>query len=417
MNRLLIVSPHFCPQNTPDMQRVRMSLTRFLERGWRVTVLTVDDPTPEAPLDPELAATLPAGVEIVRAHCLSRRLTGMLGIGNVALRALPFLFAAGCRLLAARRFDVVYFSTTMFSVLPLGRIWRALYGAPYVVDLQDPWVTDFYERPGAPPPPGGWKYLFARAQASILEGWSLRRAAHVISVTPAYLTALHRRYRWFQPATATVLPFGAPTRDFARLLMEKPEPQPDRITYVGRLGDDMLPALRVLFKGVALARLGGCSFTIQFLGTSYAPAGFARKSTTQLAQEAGLAGIVHEQTARICYLDSLRAMRNTGINLVLGSTDSGYVPSKLLACLASGRPTLVVTAEGTALAKRADELGLRGLVSFIGSDDDKAANAVASFLTSHSHGPAPTDPVASVLSDDDCADAQLAVFARLASII
>ena len=58
--RILIVSPHFPPVNAPDMQRVRVSLPYFVEAGWNVTVLTAADPTPTAPLEPELDATVPA---------------------------------------------------------------------------------------------------------------------------------------------------------------------------------------------------------------------------------------------------------------------------------------------------------------------------------------------------------------------
>src|SRR5689334_18918728 len=96
--RLLIVSPHFPPVNAPDMQRVRLALPYFAAAGWDVTVLTVDDPTPLAPVEPELNATVPAGIRVVRAACWSRRWTRWLGLNNVALRALPFLFHAGCRI-------------------------------------------------------------------------------------------------------------------------------------------------------------------------------------------------------------------------------------------------------------------------------------------------------------------------------
>jgi glycosyltransferase involved in cell wall biosynthesis len=415
MRRLLIVSPHFCPVNTPDMQRVRMSLPRFVERGWEVTVLTVDDPTPTAPLDEDLARTVPTAVEVVRAYCFPRGLTRLVGIGNVALRALPFIFAIGCRLLAARRYDVVCFSTTMFGVLPMGRIWRALYGVPYVVDLQDPWVTDFYDRPGAPPPPGGWKYRIVSAAARILEDWTLRRASHVISVSPAYLTDLQARYRWFNMSAATVLPFGAPLRDFRLLRAGSTSPDPARIVYVGRLGDIMLPALRVFFTGIALARERGHAVRAEFLGTAYAPPPHAMPTTPALAAETGVTQIVHEQTSRIGYLDSLRAMRGAGVNLVLGSTDAGYMPSKFPACLASGRPLLIVAAEGSALVERARALSLPGLVAFAPGGEPIAAAAVAAFLGDLRRNPDSRQGRARpVSSDDDCADAQLAIFARIA---
>lgn len=402
--RVLVVSPHFCPVNTPDMQRVRMSLPRFVERGWGVTVLTVDDPTPTAPLDEELARTVPTAVEVVRAYCFPRGLTRLVGIGNVALRALPFIFATGCRLLAARRYDVVYFSTTMFGVLPLGRIWHALYGVPYVVDLQDPWFTDFYERPGAPPPPGGWKYRFARAQARMLEGWSMCRATHVISVSDHYLSALEHRYPWFKSIPRTVLPFGAPTRDLRLAGKGSGSGMTDSIVYVGRLGGIMLPALEIFLQGLARARRDGTSLTAHFLGTAYAPPPHDTATTPALAARHGLRDNIQERTARMGYLDSLRAMRGAGINLVLGTTDAGYMPSKLLACLASGRPVLVIAFAGSALERQCRSWNLPGLVRVSSGGEEEAVRRVAEFVVR----PRPFAPD-NLLTDDGGADVQLGV--------
>ena len=60
--RLLIVSPHFPPVNTPDMQRVRMLLPFFRPNGWRVEVLAVEaERVTPAPLDQWLADGLPEG--------------------------------------------------------------------------------------------------------------------------------------------------------------------------------------------------------------------------------------------------------------------------------------------------------------------------------------------------------------------
>ena len=158
MPRLLIVSPHFPPVNTPDMQRIRMSLPHFVDAGWEVVILTVDDREPLAPVEPDLLATIPRAVRVLRAGAFSRSWSRFVGVNNLGLRTLPFLYLAGRDLLSRQAFDLIYFSTTQFIVCTLGRLWRAEFGAPYVIDLQDPWLSDYYQQPGAPPPPGGWKY-------------------------------------------------------------------------------------------------------------------------------------------------------------------------------------------------------------------------------------------------------------------
>lgn len=396
MSRVLIVSPHFPPLNAPDMQRVRMSLPHFVSAGWDVTVLTVDDPTPLAPVEAELRDTVPAQVRVVPAYCCSRRWTRWLGVNNIALRSLPFLFFTGCRLLRAQHFDVIYFSTTMFIVLPMGRIWRWFYGVPYVVDLQDPWVSDYYDRPGAPPPPGGWKYRFASASARLLEGWTLSQTAHVLSVSEHYLANLDRRYPWWTAERGSVLTFGTPDADFAlvrRTHRERPALLPAgsglRIAYAGRLGADMLAALDVLFAAVAQLQTRPRSIELFFYGTSYAGAGRARSTTGELAIRHGISHLVHEQPGRIGYLASIRLLLETDIALILGSTDAAYSPSKIYPTLLAARPTLALAPAGSVLADLVADLGGANLTTFQpqSTPDMVAVNQLVGVLDGHLRQP------------------------------
>jgi glycosyltransferase involved in cell wall biosynthesis len=397
--RVLIVSPHFPPVNGPDMQRVRVSLPYFVEAGWEITVLTVADPTPTAPLEPELEATVPAAVNVVRARCFSRRWTGRLGVNNVALRALPFLFLRGCRLLAGRRYDVVYFSTTMFIVLPFGRLWKMLCGVPYVIDLQDPWVTDYYDRPGSPPPPGGWKYRVAAGLGRMLEGWTLRGAAQLIVVSAAYITTLRARYPGLHALPATELPFGSPDPDLQHLRATggaRPPILPAgglRLAFAGALGPGMLPAVGVLFAAMAEARRSGRPVSAHFYGTSYSPSGQGRPVTLALAAQYGLQECVHEQPGRLRYFDALQVTLEADANLLFGSTDLDFIPSKILTVLAAGRPVVALAPAGSALAAR---LGLLGqtCITFPGDvPDTTSVQATAGQLLALALGRTPVpDP-------------------------
>lgn len=391
--RVLIVSPHFPPVNAPDMQRVRMSLPYFLAAGWNVTVLTVDDRTPLAPVDLELAATVPPATRVVRAACLSRRWTRWLGVNNVALRSLPFLFVAGCRLLAASRYDVVYFSTTMFIVLPFGRVWRAIFGVPYVIDLQDPWVTDYYARPGSPPPPGGWKYRVAKMLGRLLEGWSLRAASHLIVVSADYGETLRRRYPDLARLPISELPFGSPDADLdhvRRSLASRPPllpPKGFRLAFVGAVGPGMMPAIEVLLAALARARHEVPGLQAFFLGTSYATN--ATGTLVGVAQRHGVAEIVHEQTGRLGYFDALQVTLEADINLLFGSTDLAYTPSKILSVLATGRPALAIAPQGSAMNTRLAQLQLAAF-AFGGDPDGEGVVAeVANRIRHLAGGPEP----------------------------
>ncbi len=376
--RVLIVSPHFPPVNTPDMQRVRVALPYFVEAGWEVTVLTVADPTPTAPVEPELSATLPPAVRVVRARCHSRRWTGLLGVNNVALRSLPWLFLTGRRLLRGRRYDVVYFSTTMFIVLPLGRLWRMLTGVPYVIDLQDPWVTDYYERPGSPPPPGGWKYRVAQIMGRALEGWTMRRVAGLITVSDAYSDTLRARYAGLRATPAIELPFGSPDPDLAHLratLAGRPHLLPAgglRLAFAGALGPGQLAAVAVLFAALAEVRRAGVPVTVHFFGTSYAEK--SQPATLALATQYGLLDCVREQPGRLRYFAALQVSLEADANLLFGSTDLAFTPSKLVALLGTGRPVLALAPAGSAMIERLRQLG-QSCVIFSPSGADQASVA------------------------------------------
>ena len=155
IKRVLIVSPHFPPINAPDHQRVRTALPFLGEFGWHATVLAVQPKYVEGINDPLLEKTLPTSTLVVRTRALPQRWTRLFGMGSVALRALPFLWNAGDKLLRNERgFDLIFFSTTMFPVLILGPLWKRKFGIPYVVDYQDPWHSDYYKRTNTTPPGG-----------------------------------------------------------------------------------------------------------------------------------------------------------------------------------------------------------------------------------------------------------------------
>jgi hypothetical protein len=421
--RVLIISPHFPPVNAPDMQRVRVSLPYFLADGWEVTVLTVADPTPTAPLEPELEATVPAGVQVARAHCFSRRWTRWLGVNNVGLRSLPFLFLTGCRLLTGRRHDVVYFSTTMFIVLPLGRLWKLLCGTPYVIDLQDPWVSDYYERPGAPRPPGGWKYGFAQGLGRALEGWTMRGVSHLITVSADYAVTLRRRHPALAVLPATELPFGSPDPDLqlvASRLQSRPPLLPAggvRLAFAGAIGPGMLASIEVLFAAMAAARKAGVPVSAHFFGTSYSPAAQGRPATLALAAQFGLSDCVHEQTDRLRYFDALQVTLEADANLLLGSTDLAFTPSKILAVLAAGRPVAALAPQGSAMVTRLAQLG-QACVEFPAAGPDRASvNSVAVLLRAIAEKrlPSPDRSALGRFTAQAVAQRQLEILASVAS--
>ena len=377
--RVLIVSPHFPPVNAPDHQRVRMSLPYFEEFGWRATILTVRTEDLEgATLDPLLDRTVPAGTDIVRVGVLPARWTRRLsGLGGLAWRTWPFLWRAGCRILKKERFDVVYFSTTQFPLMSLGPRWKRRFGVPYVVDFQDPWLSDYYDRPGAPPPPGGrLRYGLANTLARALEPSVVREAGHIIAVSPAYVETFLQRYeQWLDPSQFTVLPFGAPENDFELLAgMNMSQTVFDandgrrHWVYVGVIAPAMRRTLNLLFGALHDVRerepARWADVRLHFIGTSYAPPDRAEKSVEPIAQACGVGDLVEERTWRVPYFEALRLLLDSEVVMVIGSDDPGYSASKLYPCLLSRKPLLALLHENSPAVAILHEAGVKRIMTF-----------------------------------------------------
>lgn len=376
--RVLIVSPHFPPVNAADHQRVRMALPYLKEFGWSATVLAIDPREIEGvTLDPLLDATVPGGVEVHRVPTVPAAITRLAGLGNLAMRSLPYLWRAGNKLLRRaecgvrsgeseignpkseienRRFDLVFFSTTQFPVMILGATWKRKFGVPYVVDFQDPWLDDYYKRTGITPPGGKARHTLSRTLAAQLEPRVMRNVSQVISVSPAYVEILHARYPQLRADQFTVLPFGAPERDFELLpklqlkhsLFDAADGNQHWL-YVGRAGNDMAAAFRLLFSTMAELRRTKPrewkDLRLHFVGTSYAPVGRAVKTVEPIVVECGIGDLVREQTARVPYFEALQALTEADALLVTGSDSPSYTASKLYPYMLANRPMLSVLHE------------------------------------------------------------------------
>ncbi len=363
-----------------------MSLPYFRENGWEPVILAVEATSVEGLSDPLLADTVPADITVHRVRALPARLTRVVGLGNLAYRAWFQLSAAGARLLRGARFDLVYFSTTQFVVTVLGPRWRQQSGVPYIIDIQDPWRTDYYERSRALRPPGGWKYRFAHWQATRLEERAWRDAAGFISVSTPYLAQLQARYRWFAQKPAVVIPFGASEADFDFVrahneiepVFER-EPGALHLVSVGAIASNMRGSLARLFAEVRALRTTGAATRLRFhfIGTSYAPEGRGMPVVAPLAAEFGIGDLVLEQPERVPYFVALKTMLAADAIILPGSDDLAYHPSKIATCFLAERPLLAIARSGSALERTVRELNFSVVACFPKPEGDET---ILSFL-------------------------------------
>jgi hypothetical protein len=391
MRKVLIVSPHFPPINAADHQRVRMALPYLKENGWEATVLCVDPRFIEGmPLDPLLERTVPGVVQVIRTNALPYRITRLMALGNLAMRAWPYLRKEGDRLLAKsianRKFDLVFISTTQFPVFALGPRWKKKFGAPYVLDFQDPWLSNYYGRNPATRPPGGkLKYGLSQLLARWLEPVTVRNAAQIVSVSKAYVEMLRTRYPDVSEEKFIVLPFGASEQDFVVLenlqVSQRafdPKDGQQHWLYVGRGGQDMEFALRAFF--LALKRHAAerpdvsDKLRVHFIGTDYAPKERARKTIEPLARELGVGELVIEETDRLPYFHTLRCLKDAQALFIPGSDDPGYTASKVYPYVLARKPLLAVFHRNSSVVDVLRTTGAGRVVTF---GDDHNLNEVA----------------------------------------
>lgn len=350
MKKLLIISPYFPPVNAADMQRVRMSLPYFEGYGWEAEVVTIDERNSDMAKDELLLKSVPAHIKVHRVKAFDKKWTSKLGLGSIALRSLWFYKQKVNQLLKAGKYDLVYFSTTQFPVCILGAYWKKKFGIPYVIDMQDPWHSEYYQNKAKHQRPP--KYWFSYRLNKYLEPIAVKNAGGIISVSPAYIDDLKTRYPEIKNIPSATISFGAFEPDiriaqanhqrFPSLLNSKTI----NVVYIGRGGNDMHLAINPVFEafrqGLQDDQENFSSLRLYFIGTSYAPAGKGKPTVAPIAAKCGIGSQVIEITDRISYYHALYTLMQADALFVPGSDDSRYTASKIYPYLLTGKPLLAV---------------------------------------------------------------------------
>jgi hypothetical protein len=382
LKRVLIISPRFPPSNAPDHQRVRMALSHFTEFGWEATVLAVRPECIEGGAEePLLSKSLPKGLRVERVSAVSPRLTRRAGLGSLSLRAWRSLARRGGQLLREQKFDLVFFSTTEFPLMALGPRWRSKDKVPYVLDIQDPWVSDYYQdHPKARPPGGKIKYGISQWVARRLEAKTITNSAHVVCVSPSYPAMFLRRYRHLTPEQFSELPFCAAESDLG-LARSADVSQPifdpadgkQHWVYAGRGGCDMSFSLRGFFHALRRATAEDPDLVrrlrIHFVGTDYAPGRLARKTIEPVAQECGVESMVTEHPNRLPYFQALRCLCDANALIVPGSDDPAYTASKLYPYILARKPLLAIFHKNSSVVEVLRRTQAGTVVTFNGEPD------------------------------------------------
>jgi hypothetical protein len=394
LKRVLIISPYFPPSNTADMQRVRMSLPYFNDFGWDATVVAVDEKYADVVQDDLLVQSIPPGIKVYKVKALSRSLTSKIGLGSLALRSMWYYRNAVNRLLRAEKFDLIYFSTTQFPLCVLGAYWKKRFGVPYVIDMQDPWHSEYYQDKPKDQQPA--KYWFSYRLHKYLEPIAMNRVNGLISVSADYISDLKNRYRSLNGIPSPTITFGAFEPDlkiatdnrnkFNSLLHTGLK----NIVYVGRGGMDMQKAITPVFealkKGLAVNPEIFGKLRFYFIGTSYAPAGKGTPTILPLAEKYGVAANVVEITDRISYYHTLLTLQQADALFIPGSDDPKYTASKVYPYLLTGKPLLAIFNEQSNAVKAIKECTSDALVLTFNDDASHLTGTLFKVLSNWGNG-------------------------------
>jgi hypothetical protein len=354
------------------MQRIRMSLPYFAANGWKAEVVMVDEQYTGMATDELLLQSIPAGVKIHKVQALKKTLTSKLGLGSIALRSLWFYWQKIKALLKAQPYDLIYFSTTQFPVCILGAYFKKSFGIPYIIDMQDPWFSDYYEnKPKTQRPP---KYWFSYRLNKYLEPLAMKSVDGLISVSDDYLSDLKNRYPGIKNIPAATITFGAFEPDM-QIAGQNKKAFPDlldrqytNIVYIGRGGADMHPAITPLFKALKMGLNNGNEafklLKFYFIGTSYAPGGQGKPSILPLAQQFGVADHIIEITDRISYYHTLVTLQQADALFIPGSDDPKYTASKIYPYLLTQKPLLAIVNRASSVINIMKEYGVKQVYDY-----------------------------------------------------
>ncbi len=349
---MLIISPYFPPSNAADSQRIRISLSYFKDFGWEAEVVCVNQKYSEIPKDKLLLQSIPVDTIIHQVKAFSKKWTAKFGLGSLALRSLWFYRKEVMLLLQAKKYDLVYFSTTQFPLCVLGVYWKNRFGIPYVIDMQDAWHTNYYQ--DKPKQERPRKYWFSYRLHKYLEPVAMKNCDGLISVSPDYITTLHQRYPQLKTKPSAVIPFGAFEKDFAIAAKNQNVCPPAvqfnskkiNVVYVGRGGADMKIAVQLLLYAIKEALENEAEvfkqFHFYFIGTSYAPKALAKPTIFPLAQQFGLEDQVTEITDRIGFYSTINTLLAADALFIPGSDDPQYSASKIYPYILTKKSILAI---------------------------------------------------------------------------
>jgi hypothetical protein len=359
MKTAILVSPHFPPSNLAGAQRARLVASHLPEFGWEPIVVTIDPAHYEERADTASLALVPPGLRVERVGALTAGFSRLLGVGDVSLRAHWAMRRRIGDLVRKEKIDLL-FATILPGYTSLVGAWgKRKFRLPFVLDYQDPWVSNW----------GATQPLLSKAGlshwlATKLEPRVIAAADAVTAVSEETLSTLRDRGLLRPGLPIEIIPIGADEADHrvaahsGRSVITK-RPGGFVLAYFGTIAARMVPIVRTFFKALRLALDTNHTsrMSVQFVGTSAQSNGTDIHSLASLARDCRLADHFELQPGRVGYLDTLRSMHDSDGLLLIGSADPHYTASKIFPYWLANKPIVALIHERSTVNDIARKLG------------------------------------------------------------
>jgi hypothetical protein len=373
LKNVVIIASDFTPSSYPPALRARFFAQHLPEYGWNPIVLTTDPCHYESAFDPENEELLDPALEVIRTEALPVNWTRRLGFSDISLRTLWPHWQALNQICREKKIDLIFISVPPNFAVVLGRLAHARFRIPYIIDYNDPIITDHYSKlPRAKRPP---KWAVVRTLYGILEPFALKRVDQIVGVADSYMAGLFSRYSWLKGTQATPIPFGVEPKDFEHVRANPrrnqvfdPKDGYFHISHVGSGGPEMGNVLRAFFKGVQSLRQSSPELLkrvrMHFVGTTYTSRAEGSYQILPYAREFGLEDIVEERPQRVPHLDAIQILLDSNALLIVGSEARHYTASKIFPYILAAKPLLAVLHEESHAGKLLQEVGAGKAVTF-----------------------------------------------------
>ena len=388
----LLIAPHFPPDSGAATHRVRLLAPYLEKKGWKPTVLTVDRESIEGTPDPDLEAMVPRDLEVIRARAWDASRTRPFGVGDLGLRSFQGLLKAASQLMRAKKYDVVFITIFPTYTALLGPILKKRFGAAFVLDYIDPWVSEWGKTVGGGP--NGRvdiKARITRAAALALEPAAVNAADAITAVSEGTYESIVERNPRLRNIPRAAIPYGGDARDFEWLRAHPrandyfdPDDGCFHVCYVGTLLPLGMETLRAVLRGAAMLKSNSPDLyrllRLHFFGTSNQTGGAREHRVLPVARELGVDDAVREYPVRIPYLDALAVQVQASAVLLMGSTEHHYTASKLYPALLSQRPILAVYHEKSSVAEIMKDVTSPPTGQLVTYDDERRAEQHAAYI-------------------------------------